>query len=112
MSNCHADCQLDSLPADTAFMKLHRTYYLNEFRKLHEKLLKKVEVGFLTTHREVGFLSSSGPDISFQMSFESLVVQTRGAFTPWTMKSFQGPVKFVLNSFRDHFGLHQGEMSE
>jgi hypothetical protein len=38
---------------------------------------------------------------------------SKGLFTPWTMKSSQGLVKYVidwlLNSSRDDFGLHRGK---
>ena len=39
-------------------------------------------------------------------------LQSKGLFTPWTMKLFQGLVKFcdwLLNSSRDHFGFYQGK---
>jgi hypothetical protein len=34
----------------------------------------------------------------------SKLFHTKGLCAPWTMKSFQGPVKS-----QDHFGLHQGQ---
>ena len=43
------------------------------------------------------------------MNLLGIDLETKGLFTPWTMKSSQGPVKFVTGSSWDYFDLHQGE---